>query len=96
LASLYTFKVTCFIRKYCQPLEQNSVVHQIHEESWISMLNRKKTEIYKQSVINIGTKVYNNLLKFLKEMDDHKAFKKELKLFLFLQTFHSVEEFVSS
>jgi hypothetical protein len=44
----------------------------------------------------MGTKVYNNLLKFLKEMDDYNAFKKELKLFLLLQTFHSVEEFVSS
>jgi hypothetical protein len=28
LASLYIFKVTCFIRKYCQSLEQNSEVHQ--------------------------------------------------------------------
>jgi hypothetical protein len=58
-------------------------------------------------VINMGTKVYNTQPKFLKEMDDykafkkelklfHKAFKKELKLFLLLQTFYSVEEFVSS
>jgi len=49
-----------------------------------------------KSVINMGTKVYNNLPKFLKELDDYKAFKKELKLFLLLQTFYSVEEFVSS
>jgi len=28
LASLYIFEVTCFIRKYCQSLEQNSKVHQ--------------------------------------------------------------------
>jgi hypothetical protein len=51
---------------------------------------------YKKSVINMGTKVYNKLPKFLKETDDYKAFKKELKLFLLLQTFYSVEEFVSS
>jgi len=43
----------------------------------------------------MGTKVYNNLPIFLKEID-YKAFKKELKLFLLLQTFYSVEEFVSS
>ena len=43
----------------------------------------------------MGTKVYNNLPKFLKEIDDYKVFKKELKLFLLLQTFYSVEEFVS-
>jgi hypothetical protein len=28
LASLYIFEVTCFIKKYCQSLEQNSEVHQ--------------------------------------------------------------------
>jgi hypothetical protein len=54
------------------------------------------TEIYKKSVTNMGTKIYNNLPKFLKETDDYKAFKQELKLFLLLQSFYSVEEFVSS
>ena len=44
----------------------------------------------------MGTKVYNNVPKFLKEIGDYKAFKKELKLFLLLQTFYSVEKFVSS
>ena len=51
------------------------------------MLNCKKNEICKKSVINIGTKVYNNLPGFIKETDDYKVFKKELKLFLLLQTF---------
>jgi len=55
-----------------------------------------KTEICKKSVINMGTKVYNNLPGFIKEIKDYKALKKELKLFLFLRTFYSVEEFVSS
>jgi hypothetical protein len=44
----------------------------------------------------MGTKVYNNLPTFLKEIDDYKAFQKELKLFHLLQSFYSVEEFVSS
>jgi len=44
----------------------------------------------------MGTKVCNNLPKILKEIDYYKAFKKELKLFLLLRTFYSVEEFVSS
>jgi hypothetical protein len=35
----------------------------------------------------MGTKVYDNLLKFLKQVEDYKAFKKELKLFLLLQSF---------
>ena len=58
-------------------------------------LNCKKLKYTKKSVINTGTKVYNNLPKFLKEIDDYKAFKKELKLFLLLHTFYSVEELVS-
>jgi hypothetical protein len=57
---------------------------------------KKKIEIYKKSAINMGTKVYNNLPNFLKETDVYKAFKKELKLFLLLQTFYSMEEYVSS
>jgi hypothetical protein len=44
----------------------------------------------------MGTKVYNNLPKLKKKLDDYKAFKKELKLFVLLQNFYSVEEFVSS
>jgi hypothetical protein len=60
------------------------------------MLNCKILIYTKKSVINMDTKVYNNLPKFLKEMDDYKAFKKELKLFLLLQSFYSVEESVFS
>jgi len=44
----------------------------------------------------MGTNVYNNLPTFLKEIGDYKAFKKELKLFLRLQSFYSVREFVFS
>jgi len=55
-----------------------------------------KTEIYKKSVINMGTKVCNNLPGFIKEIKDYKVFKKELKLFLLLHTFYSVEEFALS
>jgi len=40
------------------------------------------TEVYKKSVINMGTRVYNNLPGFIKVIDDYKAFEKELKLFL--------------
>jgi hypothetical protein len=78
-------------------LEQNSKVHKYNTQIKLDIhVKLQKTEIYKTSVINMGIKVYNNLPKFLKEIDDYKAFKKELKLFLLLQTFYSVEEFVSS
>ena len=54
------------------------------------------TEVYKKSVINMGTKVHNDLPGSIKEIDDYKAFKKELKLSLFRHSFYSAEEFVSS
>jgi hypothetical protein len=54
----------------------------------------KKTEIYKRSVINMGTKVYNKLPRVLKEIEGHRAFRKKLKLFLLLHSFYSVEEFL--
>jgi hypothetical protein len=95
LATLYIFELTCFVRKYCQSLEQNSEVHQYNTRRKLDIqVKLQKTETYKKSVINTGTKVYNNLPKFLKEIDDYKAFKKELKRFLLLQTFYSVEEYV--
>jgi hypothetical protein len=72
----------------------------VSNRDWMSLIilvqQNFVTEIYKKSVINVGTKVYNNLPKFLKEIDDYNALKKELKLFLLLQSFYSVEEFVSS
>jgi len=90
LSSLYKYilEVTSFIRKYCQSLEQNSKVHKYNTRRKMDIhVKLHKTEIYKKSVINIGTKVYNNLPGYIKEIDDYKAFKKELKLFLLLHNF---------
>jgi hypothetical protein len=61
----------------------------------VTIAARSSTWISLQEQDDQGTKVYNNLPKFLKEIDNYKAFKKELKLFL-LHTFYSLEEFVSS
>jgi hypothetical protein len=88
--------VTCFIRKYCESLELNSNVHNYN--TWRKMdihIQSYKTDIYKMSVINMGTKVYNRLPGYIIEIDSYRAFKKELKLFLLLHTFYWVEKFVS-
>jgi hypothetical protein len=42
----------------------------------------------------MGTKVYNKLPGYIKETDNYKAFKKELKMFLLLHSFYSIEESV--
>ena len=67
----------------------------IHEVNWIFMLEKKRKYI-KKSVINKGTNVYNELPRFLKEIDDLRVFRKILKLFLLFHSFYTVEEFVSA
>ena len=52
--------------------------------------------IYKKSVINMGTKIYNKLPDHIKGKDSYKTFKKELRAFLLHHTFYSAEEFISS
>ncbi len=51
--------------------------------------------MFKKSVTNMGTKIYNNLLVFIKETEKYKAFKRELQKFLLFHTFYSVEEFLN-
>ena len=53
------------------------------------------TGLYKRRVMNMGTKLYNKLPRYIKEIDSYKSFKKELKSFLLLHSFYSVEEFVA-
>ena len=52
------------------------------------------TDLYKRSVTNMGTKLYNKLPGYIKEIDGYKTFTKELKSLLLLYSFYSVEEFV--
>jgi hypothetical protein len=37
------------------------------------------TAFYARSVINMGTKLYNKLPGYIKEIESYKTFKKELK-----------------
>jgi hypothetical protein len=53
------------------------------------------TDLYKRSVINMRTKLYNKLPGYRKEIASYKTFSKKLKSFLLLPTFYSVEEFVA-
>jgi len=44
----------------------------------------------------MGTKLYDKLPGYIKEIDSYKTFKKDLKsLFFLLHSFYSVEEFVA-
>ena len=80
LASLYILEVICFIRKYCQSVELNSNVHTYNTRRKMDIhIQSHNTEIFKKSVINMGTKVYNKLPGYIKEIDSYKVFKKKLK-----------------
>jgi hypothetical protein len=95
LASLYILELTCFIRKYCQYLELNSHVHNHNTRKKMDIhVQSHKTDIYKKSVLNMETKVYNKLPSYIKEIDHYKAFKKQQKLFLLRHTFYSVEKII--
>ena len=54
-----------------------------------------RTNILKKSVNNFGTKLYNKLPNYLKNKENLKLFKKQLKSFLLQQTFYSVDEYLS-
>jgi hypothetical protein len=46
--------------------------------------------MFKKNTINVGTKLYNKIPGYIKEMDKYKAFKKVETI-----SFYGVEEFVS-
>ena len=55
-----------------------------------------KNNLYNKSVINMGTKFYNKMTGYyIKEMDNYKALKQELRTFILYHAFYSVEEYVS-
>jgi hypothetical protein len=88
--------VTSYLRRHHQFVELNSNVHayntrrkrDIHIQSY-------KTDLYKRSVINMGSKLYNKLPDNIKEIESYKTFGKQLKSFLLQHAFYSVEEFVA-
>ena len=55
-----------------------------------------RMNLYKNSVINMGTKIYDKLPEYIKGTDSYKFFKKALKSFLLCNTFYSVEEYLST
>jgi len=96
IVSLYILEVISYLRRHHQFLELNSNVHahntrrkkDIHIQSY-------KTDLYKRSVLNMGSKLYNKLHDYIKETESYKTFRKQLKSFLLRHTFYSVEEFVA-
>ena len=97
LASLYILELSCFIKKYCQSLVFSADVHNYNTRRKMDIhIQSYRTNLYKNSVINMGTKIYNKLPEYVKGIDSYKFFKKALKSFLLCNTFYSVEEYLST
>ena len=96
LVLLYIMEVICYIRKHHQFVDLNSNIcaHNTRRKMDIH-IHSYNTDLYKRSVINMGTKLYNKLPGYIKEIDSYKTFKKELKSLLLLHSFYSVDEFVA-
>jgi len=97
LASLYRLEVFCFIKKYFQQLIINADVHNYNTRRKMDIhIQSYGTNLYKNSMINMGTKIYNKLPEYIKGIDSYKFFKKSLKLFLLCKTCYSDEEYLST
>jgi hypothetical protein len=54
-----------------------------------------RTGIIQKSLNNLGTKLYNKLPNYLKNLESLKLCKQQLKAFLLHQTFYLVDEYLS-
>jgi hypothetical protein len=88
--------VICYIKRYCQSLELNADVHKYDTQRKLdSHVQSSRTDKNKKRVISMGTKLYNKLPSYIKELDNYKVFKRELKSFILCHAFYSVDEFIS-
>jgi hypothetical protein len=54
-----------------------------------------RTTLFKRSVVNMGIELYSKLPNKIKNMEGLLTLKKELKSFLLIHSFYTVNEFIS-
>jgi hypothetical protein len=72
-----------YIKLNSKELKQNLAIHDYntrHRSDFQTQFCRY--DIFKKSVNNLGTKLYNKLPNHLENLEDLKPFKKQLKAFL--------------
>jgi len=96
IVSLYILEVISYLRRHHQFVELNSSVHAYNTQGKRDIhIQSYKTDLYKGSVINMGSKLYNKLPDYIKETESYKTFRKQLKSFRLRHAFYSVEECVA-
>jgi hypothetical protein len=74
-------------------VKQNSEIHRYNTRKKYDLhTGHCSTVLYQKSVTNTGIKLYNKLPKQLKQIDDYKDFKKQVKNFLLQNVFYTIEE----
>jgi hypothetical protein len=80
IASLYILEVICYVRKHHQLVELNSNIRTCNTRRKMDIhIQSYSTAFYVRSVINMGTKLYNKVPGYRKEIKSYKTFKKELR-----------------
>jgi hypothetical protein len=80
---VYIMETVYYIKLNSKGLKQNSAIHDYnthHRSDFQTKFCR--TNIFKKSVNDLGTKLYNKLPNNFKNLEDLKTFKKQLKAFL--------------
>ena len=93
---VYIMEMVYYIKVNNKGLKQNLAIHDYetrHRSDFQTQFCRN--DIFKKSVINLGTKLYNKLPNYLKNLENLKPFKKHLKAFLLQRTFYSMQEYLS-
>jgi len=93
---VYIMEMVYYIKVNNKGLKQNLAIHDYKTQHRPDFQTQFcKTDIFKRSAINLATKLYNKLPNYLKNLENLKPFKKQLKAFLLQQTFYSVDEYLS-
>ena len=84
-----------FFKKHQGNIKQNFEIHGHNTSKKYDLhIRHCSTALYQKSVRNTGIKLYNKLPKQLKQIDDYKDFKKQVKNFLLHNVFYTFEEFL--
>jgi hypothetical protein len=95
LISQYIFSVVCFVINNQNEFIRNYEVHNINTGQ-IRNLHQPTTSLslYQKGIINMGTKIYNNLPSYIKDTSDNlNKFKSLLKKFLYSNLFYTLKEY---
>jgi hypothetical protein len=76
-------------------VKKNSEIHDHNTRKKHDLHTRHcNTVLYQKSVISLSIKLFNKLPMQIKQLDNYKSFKKELKTFLVHNLFYTIEEFL--